>query len=76
MNRTSKFIDALQNPRIGPSLGGVESLVEQPALMSFFELTTDERLAIGMSDDLVRYAVGIEDAEDLIGDVMQALDQI
>ena len=44
--------------------------------MSFFELTTDERLAIGMSDDLVRYAVGIEDAEDLIGDVMQALDQI
>ena len=50
MNRTSKFIDALQNPRIGPSLGGVESLVEQPALMSFFELKTDERLAIGMSD--------------------------
>jgi cystathionine beta-lyase/cystathionine gamma-synthase len=46
--------------RIGPSLGGVESLVEQPALMSYFELSSAEREAIGMSDDLVRYAVGIE----------------
>jgi cystathionine beta-lyase/cystathionine gamma-synthase len=76
LERTSRFIDALQIPRIGPSLGGVESLVEQPALMSFFELTSEERLAIGMSDDLVRYAVGIEDADDLIGDVMQALERI
>ena len=76
LEATSRFVDALQIPRIGPSLGGVESLVEQPALMSFFELTTEERAAIGMSDDLVRYAVGIEDAGDLIADVMQALDRI
>jgi cystathionine gamma-synthase len=57
---TGRFIDALKIPRIAPSLGGVESLVEQPALMSFFELTTQEREAVGIKDSLVRYAVGIE----------------
>jgi cystathionine gamma-synthase len=70
---TGRFIDALKIPRIAPSLGGVESLVEQPALMSYFELSTEERLAIGIKDNLVRYAVGIEDPSDLIADVEQAL---
>jgi cystathionine gamma-synthase len=68
-----KFVDALKIPRIGPSLGGVESLVEQPALMSYFELTTAEREAVGIKDTLVRYAVGIEDTADLLADVEQAL---
>lgn len=68
-----RFIDALRIPRIGPSLGGVESLVEQPALMSYFELTTEERAAVGIKDTLVRYAVGIEDTDDLLRDVEQAL---
>ncbi len=71
---TGRFVDALAIPRIGPSLGGVESLVEQPALMSYFELSSAEREAIGMSDDLVRYAVGIEDADDLVADVLRALE--
>jgi cystathionine gamma-synthase len=70
---TGRFIDALKIPRIAPSLGGVESLVEQPALMSYFELTTEQRLAVGIKDNLVRYAVGIEDAADLIADLEQAL---
>ena len=70
---TGRFIDALKIPRIAPSLGGVESLVEQPALMSYFELTTEERLAVGIKDNLVRYAVGIEDGADLIADVERAL---
>ncbi len=72
---TSRFVDALEIPRIAPSLGGVESLVEQPALMSYFELTTQEREAIGIKDSLVRYAVGIESADDLIADVKRALDR-
>jgi cystathionine gamma-synthase len=70
---TGRFIDALKIPRIAPSLGGVESLVEQPALMSYFELTTEAREKLGMKDTLVRYAVGIEDPGDLIADLRQAL---
>ena len=74
LNGTSRFVDACQIPRIAPSLGGVESLIEQPALMSYFELSTEEREAIGIKNNLVRYAVGIEDTDELIEDVVQALD--
>jgi cystathionine gamma-synthase len=70
----SRVVDACTIPRIAPSLGGVESLIEQPALMSFYELTTEERLQIGIRDNLVRYSVGIEDADDLIADLAQALE--
>ncbi|MGB8332835.1 MAG: aminotransferase class I/II-fold pyridoxal phosphate-dependent enzyme, partial [Polyangiales bacterium] len=72
---TSRFIDACAIPRIAPSLGGVESLIEQPALMSYFELSTQEREAIGIKNNLVRYAVGIEDTDELIADVLSALDR-
>lgn len=71
----SRVVDACRIPCIAPSLGGVESLIEQPALMSFYELTTEERLQLGIKDNLIRYAVGIEDAEDLIADLGQALAQ-
>jgi cystathionine gamma-synthase len=70
---TSRFIDALAIPYIAPSLGGVDSLIEQPALMSYFEKTSEERLALGIRDNLVRYALGVEDAADLIVDLAQAL---
>lgn len=76
MEHVGRFIDALKIPKIAPSLGGVESLVEQPALMSYFELTTEQRQAVGITDSLVRYAVGIEDTDDLIADIKQALDAI
>jgi cystathionine gamma-synthase len=71
---TSRVIDALRIPIIAASLGGVETLVEQPALMSYFELSTEERLAVGIKDNLVRLSLGIEDAADLIADLAQALD--
>jgi cystathionine gamma-synthase len=70
---TSDFIDRLHIPFIAPSLGGVESLIEQPALMSYYEKTTEERLELGMKDNLVRFAVGIEDTDDLLNDLEQAL---
>ena len=73
LDRTSRFIDACTVPRIGPSLGGVESLIEQPALMSFYELSTEERLAVGIRENLVRLAVGVEDVEDLLADLDRAL---
>jgi len=73
LHSTSRFVDKLQIPRIAPSLGGVESLVEQPALMSYFELTTEQREAVGIKNTLVRYSVGIEDPDDLLADLAQAL---
>jgi len=73
LDTTSSFVDHLRIPYIGPSFGGTESLVIQPALQSYFELTTEERLALGIRNELVRYAVGLEDADDLIADLEQAL---
>jgi len=70
---TGVFIDALRLPYMGPSLGGVESIVEQPALMSHFTLDEQERSQIGISSELVRYALGIENASDLTADLAQAL---
>jgi cystathionine gamma-synthase len=72
----SRFIDAMQIPQIAPSLGGVESLIEQPALMSFYHMPPAERRAIGIHDNLVRFAIGIEDVGDLIADLDQALRRI
>jgi cystathionine gamma-synthase len=71
-----RFVDALEMPYIGPSLGGVESIIEQPALMSHFTLEPEEREAIGIKDTLIRYALGVEDADDLIADLAQALDRM
>jgi cystathionine gamma-synthase len=73
LETTSRFIDALQIPPISPSLGGVESLVTQPALMSYYDLSTEERLEVGICDNLVRLALGVEDTPDLIADLDQAL---
>ena len=68
---TGRFIDRLRLPYIGPTLGGVESIIEQQAAL--FSLDPEERRAAGFKDNLVRYALGIEDAEDLIADLEQAL---
>jgi cystathionine gamma-synthase len=73
---TCKFIDALELFLITPSLGGSESLVTQMATMSFFDYPADYRQSIGMVDNLVRVALGLEEPEDLIADLYQALDRI
>ena len=75
LETTSRVVDACRIPLIAPSLGGVESLIEQPALMSFYELTTEERLMVGIKDNLIRYSVGIEDSADLIADLAGALER-
>jgi cystathionine gamma-synthase len=69
----SRVVDAVKLARIGPSFGGCESLIEQPAVMSYYEMTTEQRQAIGIADGLVRLAVGIEDTADLVADIEQAL---
>ncbi|MFT5369050.1 MAG: cystathionine gamma-synthase [Candidatus Latescibacterota bacterium] len=70
---TLAFIDRLKIPCIGASLGGVESIVSHPASISYYELDREDRLAIGIADELVRMAVGIEDTEDILADFAQAL---
>jgi cystathionine beta-lyase/cystathionine gamma-synthase len=71
-----RVIDSLRIPRIGPSLGGVESLVCHPATLTFYKVGRETREKIGIRDELIRYAVGIEDVEDLIADLDQALAKI
>jgi cystathionine gamma-synthase len=74
--KTRKFIDSLELFLITPSLGGSESLVTQMWMMSFFDYPEDYRKKIGMEDNLVRLALGLEDVDDLIADIKQALDKI
>jgi cystathionine gamma-synthase len=73
LEEVSAILDRVEIPLLAPSLGGVESLIEQPALMSFYELTKDEREAIGIAEGLVRLSVGLEDVEDLIADLDRSL---
>ncbi len=71
-----RFIDACRIPYIAPSLGGVESLIEMPVLMSFWDVEPAARQAMGITDSLVRLACGIEDGDDLIADLEQALRKV
>jgi cystathionine gamma-synthase len=73
--RTAKVVDSVRIPRIGPSLGGVESLIEQPLVMSYFECTPEDRKRFGIYDNMIRLACGIENTEDLIADLAQALEK-
>ncbi|CAI9283018.1 unnamed protein product [Lactuca saligna] len=73
---TIKFVDALKIPYIAPSFGGCESIVDQPAIMSYWDLSQAERAKYGIMDNLVRFSFGIEDFEDLKADVLQALEAI
>jgi cystathionine gamma-synthase len=73
LETASRFVDQCTLPIIAPSMGGVETLMEQPALMSFYELAPEQRQAIGIAENLVRLSVGLEDADDLIADFSQSL---
>ena len=66
---TLRFVDALQLPYQAPSLGGVESLVELPVTMSFWDVPREERYAMGITDSLVRFSCGVEDTEDILADL-------
>ena len=70
---TKRFLERTQLFALAESLGGVESLIEHPALMTHGSIPTEQRAAIGISDSLVRLSAGIEDADDLIADLEQAL---
>ena len=58
---------------LAESLGGVESLINHPASMTHASIPREERIKNGLTDSLIRLSVGIEDAEDLIADLQQAI---
>ena len=72
--QTARVIDAVKIPRIGPSLGGVESLIEQPLVMSYWNYSPAERATFRIPDNMIRLACGIEDSADLSADLSAALD--
>lgn len=72
----AKFLSKLNYFILAESLGGVESLIEIPAVMTHASLTPEARDALGITDTLIRLSVGIENIEDLIGDLSEALESL
>jgi cystathionine gamma-synthase/cystathionine gamma-lyase/cystathionine beta-lyase len=70
------LLDAVRLPTVAPRLGGVETLITRPALTSHAGMSREDRLAIGITDDLIRVSCGIESADDLLGDFARALDKV
>ena len=69
------FLNALDLIRLAVSLGGTESLAEHPATMTHSDVDPEDRKALSITDKLVRLSIGVEDADDLIGDIEQALEK-
>lgn len=73
LDRARRVLERTQLFTLAESLGGVESLIEHPAIMTHASIPPEQRAAIGISDTLIRLSVGIEDCDDLISDLSQAL---
>ncbi|MGQ9538244.1 MAG: trans-sulfuration enzyme family protein [Candidatus Bathycorpusculaceae bacterium] len=71
--KTVKFVENLKLCILAASLGGTETLATQPATSSHYFISPEQRQKLGVTDQLVRLALGIEDAEDIIADLKQAL---
>jgi cystathionine gamma-lyase/cystathionine beta-lyase/cystathionine gamma-lyase/homocysteine desulfhydrase len=76
LERARTLLNNVRLMALAESLGGVETLISHPATMTHASVPPDRRLQIGITDDMVRVSVGIEDLDDLKEDLMQALDQI
>ena len=70
------FLDALRIAKLAVSLGGTETLASAPAAMTHLSVPDDRKAALGISDNLVRISIGVEDADDLIADFGAALDAV
>ena len=69
-----RVLEKLKVFALAESLGGVESMANHPASMTHGSVPKEERLKVGLLDSLIRLSVGIEDADDLVADLGQALD--
>jgi cystathionine gamma-synthase len=72
----SRVVDQARLATIAPSFGGVETLIEQPCIMSYHELGPEELEAIGISPGLIRLSVGVEETSHVVKDVLSALDAL
>ena len=70
---TKRVLSSTHLFSLAESLGGVESLINHPATMTHASIPREERIKNGLSDSLIRLSVGIEDADDLINDLTQAI---
>lgn len=75
INNADKFLRSLKYFTLAESLGGVESLAENPALMTHGSVPPEVRKELGIEDNFIRLSVGIESEEDLVNDVKQALNK-
>ena len=73
LNDAIRLTERLKIGFLAASLGGIQTLVSQPAVMTHHQLTREEREKTGIPDALIRLSVGIEDKEDIISDFEQAL---
>ena len=73
LNEAQRFLERVEIFALAESLGGVESLIEHPGIMTHASIPADKRAALGITDGLVRLSVGVEDVDDLIADLNQAL---
>lgn len=73
---SKKFLESVQIFALAESLGGVESLIEHPAIMTHASVPVEQRKKLGIDDSLIRLSVGIEDCDDLIADLKQAFEQV
>ena len=73
---TRRFLENTHLFALAESLGGVESLIDHPALMTHASVPKEQREAIGVTDSLVRLSVGVEDVRDLVDDLKTALEAI
>lgn len=71
-----KFLESVRVFALAESLGGVESLIEHPAIMTHASIPADQRKKLGIDDSLIRLSVGIEDVDDLVDDLKQAFDKL
>ncbi|MXO51519.1 cystathionine gamma-synthase family protein [Erythrobacter gaetbuli] len=71
-----RFLDSLKIAKLAVSLGGTETLASHPASMTHLSVPDERKAALGIGDNLIRISIGIEDADDLIADFEQALEQV
>ena len=76
IEESRRFLAAMKTMTLAESLGGVESLIECPAVMTHFSVPVEVRKQLGISDNLIRVSVGLEDVEDLVYDLKQAFEKL
>ena len=76
MENAHKFVESVKIFTLAESLGGVESLVGHPATMTHASIPKEVREKVGVTDGLIRLSLGVEDVEDLIGDLSSAFDKV